>query len=68
MDTRRKTAIITFVIIAALWLFMVMHGTLGFERLDDAHAKFVDVIHTLVWIAFLISGWRLYAALRTRRA
>lgn len=68
MDTTRKAAVITFVIVAAAWLFMVMHGTLGFERPHDAHAKFVDALHSLVWIAFLVSGWRLYTAFRNRRA
>lgn len=68
MDTTRKTTVIIFVIITIAWIFMVTHGTLGFERPDDAHAKFVDVLHSLVWIAFLVSAWRLYTALRSRRA
>lgn len=68
MDTTRKTTIIIFVIITAAWLFMITHGTFGFERPDDAHARFVDVLHSLVWIVFLVSAWRLYIPLRSRHA
>lgn len=68
MNTTRKTAIITFIIITAIWIFMVMHGTFGFMPPHDTHAKFADALHALIWIAFLVSAWRLYIALRSRRA
>jgi hypothetical protein len=68
MNRRRNIALVTFAILAVIWLFMVGHGTWGFVRPHDSHAKFVDVLHTLVWIAFLVSGWRVYTVFRRRRA
>ena len=60
MTKQKRDTTIIFVILSIIWLFMVVHGTLGFVPPRDGHAIVVDCLHTLVWAAFLYSAWRLY--------
>lgn len=66
MNSTTKAAL-TFAFIAVLWIIAVVHGTLGFMRPDNAHNIFGDIVHFLVWLAFLYSGWNLIATVRARR-
>ena len=64
MPDKRKITVILFVLVALAWVFVLLHGTLGFVPNDDSHAVFVNVLHGLVWAAFLYAGWRLCASFR----
>ena len=66
MPTTKKGALIFFAVMAILFVFVLVHGTLGFVKPVEGHDVFVDVLHGAVWLAFLYAAWRLYAAFRGR--
>ena len=64
MPTGKKGALILFAVMVILLVFVLVHGTLGFVPMNDGHDVFVDVLHGAVWLVFLYSAWKLYAAFR----
>lgn len=60
MTKQKRTTAIAFAILLLLWIFMVLHGTLGFEPPRNTEAILHDCFHALIWAAFLYSAWKLY--------
>ena len=59
---------LAFAVVTAAWIFVLLHGTLGFGRPHDTHGVIANVLHAIVWILFLYCGWNLISKLRARDA
>jgi hypothetical protein len=68
MDRSRRNALILFVVLTLCMIVVILHGTLGFVRPDNAHEIFADSLHAVIWIAFLYSVWNLFVKFRAGAA